>query len=843
MLGMGGFLRRLYVFCAGMALLGVIVPFTMPTDAIAKETIKFVEKIGSQGSDEGQFSYILDIAIDGSGNLYVAEDGNKRIQKITSEGNFSAQVNSFQYDVNDDGKQDTVTFGLYYIAVSKEGNLYALGKFSSETNSDLNYYKAICEFSSDLGFISRWSYFNNPVNDYPRPDYITVGRDGSVYVVVVDNAKYLIVKFTQTGSSILSFQVDAWPSHLAVDSEGYIYLAFNDGSKIDKYSPEGEFVGTIHTPMVRGMGGTPSFFVVDDMGDIYTFYPSQDCVLKFDSNGELLADWFISDDDDTAGQFDGTYFRGIAVDDGYIYVGSYDKGCILKFIVEGKKEGFVVNTTGDESDADKSDGVCDVDLSEDGEQCTLRAAIDEVNRSKGNDTNTITFDIPTTDTGYSTTTGTATFTISPKKALPDIKKTVVIDAASQSNGTVELDGKDAGKANGLSVQREDVTIKGMNIRNFSKDGIQAKSDVFLKNTKISSNKGSGVSSRTDITIEGTDNEFSDNGKSGIMSTGKVDADNAVLQVENNGGFGIYAKGPVRINGGGSSDFNTIPYEGQTSKISNNGSGGIFSDCSRAHEDDARAGGSYLEVTGNGHSVDKDSDMKYGNGIFTISALVSLSRSVKVNKNNRYGVLATKGGVAEDGVTGVWVAGTDNECSDNGKSGIYANNGGVSIGVIQVENNGGFGIGARGDVTINVTSQSKGGTETAYSTETSKISNNGKDGILAKKDTSGSDGGSVDAFNLEVTNNKGAGIRVENDLTLNGGNICDNVEGNLIVGGGKNLTDVTVCESVSTVETQGNTMLDMELSVEGSGCAENEELDSLNIKEAQDVAAITQEDEK
>jgi len=589
--------------------------------------------------------------------------------------------------------------------------------------------------------------------------------------------------------------------------------------------------------VVRGMGGTPSSFVVDDMGDIYTFYPSQDCVLKFDSNGELLADWFISDDDDTAGQFDGTYFRGIAVDDGYIYVGSYDKGCILKFIVEGKKEGFVVNTTGDESDADKGDGVCDVDLSEDGEQCTLRAAIEEVNLSKGNDTNTITFDIPTTDTGYSSTTGTATFTISPRKALPDIKKTVVIDAASQSNGMVELDGKDAGKANGLSVQREDATIKGMNIRNFSKDGLQAKSDVFLKNTKISSNKGSGVSSSADITIEATDNEFSDNGKSGIKSNGKVDAVNAVLQAENNGSYGIFANEDVTINGGGTNSIEYIPYGSQTSKISNNGKGGISAGSSRysGHDDDY-SGGCHLEVTDNGSSVEKDSGVKLGNGVYVRNADFYLSFS-KVNKNHGYGIFTTGGDVR--------IFGTGNEFSDNWMSGIYANSGKVDAAnaVLQAENNGSYGIYAKGDVSINVTTQSEGGTETAYSMETSKISNNGKDGISAKKDTSGSGGGAVDAFNLEVTGNTGAGIRAESDLTLNGGNICGNAGGNLIVGGGKNLTDVTVCESVSTVETQGNTMLDMELSVEGSGCAENEELDSLNTTEEQDVAAITQEDEK
>ena len=244
----------------------------------------------------------------------------------------------------------------------------------------------------------------------------------------------------------------------------------------------------------------------------------------------------------------------------------------------------------------------------------------------------------------------------------------------------------------------------------------------------------------------------------------------------------------------------------------------------------------MEVTDNGNSVEKDSGVKLGNGVYVRNADFYLSFS-KVNKNHGYGIFTTGGDVR--------IFGTGNEFSDNGMSGIYAVTGKVDAAnaVLQAENNGSYGIYAKGDVSINVTSQSEGGTETAYSTETSKISNNGNDGILAKKDTSGSDGGSVDAFNLEVTGNTGAGIRAESDLTLNGGNICGNAGGNLVVGGTKNLTDVTVCESASTATKQGNMMLDMELPLEVNESTKDEELDSLNAGDVQDVEVITLEDEK
>jgi DNA-binding beta-propeller fold protein YncE len=48
----------------------------------------FLQKWGSLGSDEGQFRDPRAIALDGLGNVYVADTGNKRIQKFTESGQF-----------------------------------------------------------------------------------------------------------------------------------------------------------------------------------------------------------------------------------------------------------------------------------------------------------------------------------------------------------------------------------------------------------------------------------------------------------------------------------------------------------------------------------------------------------------------------------------------------------------------------------------------------------------------------------------------------------------------------------------------------------------------------------
>ena len=81
-----------------------------------------------------------------------------------------------------------------------------------------------------------------------------------------------------------------------------------------------------------------------------------------------------------------------------------------------------------------------------------------------------------------------------------------------------------------------------------------------------------------------------------------------------------------------------------------------------------------------------------------------------------------------------------------------------------------------------------------------------------------------------------GIRADSDLTMSGGKICDNAGGNLAVQGAKNLTNVTVCESALSASTQGNALLDTEISGNECGSIADEELNALNAEA--DVEGIT-----
>ncbi len=133
---------------------------------------------------------------------------------------------------------------------------------------------------------------------------------------------------------------------------------------------------------------------------------------------------------------------------------------------------FTVNKTGDDPDRNLSNARCDTSTNS-GDQCTLRAAMEEANDTSGADT--IEFDID----------GSSVKTISPDSGLPTITDAVTIDGYTQQGASentleegtdavlkIQLDGSQAGTdVSGLVIDDSDSTVKGLVISRFDDHGI------------------------------------------------------------------------------------------------------------------------------------------------------------------------------------------------------------------------------------------------------------------------------------------------------------------------------------------------------------------------------------
>ncbi len=101
------------------------------TVTTAASGYQYVTQWGSYGSGNGQFNDPTSIAVDASGNVYVADSGNHLIQKFSSSGTFITQWGS---DVTEYWKTLEYNIRFYGLAVDASGNGYVadfyLEKFS-----------------------------------------------------------------------------------------------------------------------------------------------------------------------------------------------------------------------------------------------------------------------------------------------------------------------------------------------------------------------------------------------------------------------------------------------------------------------------------------------------------------------------------------------------------------------------------------------------------------------------------------------------------------------------------------------------------------------------------------
>ena len=191
----------------------------------------------------GGLSYPRGIAIDGNGNLYVADSGNNRVLKeVVSGGNYSQSgvANSLNQPIG--------------VAVDGAGNVYIADPFTSsvlkETPSSGSSY-----VQSSVG------------SGYNRPYGVAVDAIGNVYVADAGNND--VLKETLSGSSYIQSTVAVGlnqPVAVAVDGSGNVFIADTFNNQVLKESLSG---GTYTQTTVASGLTYPQGVAIDGGGSVY----------------------------------------------------------------------------------------------------------------------------------------------------------------------------------------------------------------------------------------------------------------------------------------------------------------------------------------------------------------------------------------------------------------------------------------------------------------------------------------------------------------------------------------------------------------------------------------------
>ncbi len=130
----------------------------------------FITKWGTVGSGDGEFYFPRGIAIDESGNLYLTDTWNDRIQKFTSEGVFIAK-----WGIGGTGEGQFLE--PRGIAVDRSGNVYVADTWSHRFQ----------KFTSDGFFVNMFGTFGNDIGYLNAPEDLGVNSRGKIYISDIIN--------------------------------------------------------------------------------------------------------------------------------------------------------------------------------------------------------------------------------------------------------------------------------------------------------------------------------------------------------------------------------------------------------------------------------------------------------------------------------------------------------------------------------------------------------------------------------------------------------------------------------------------------------------------------------
>ena len=180
--------------------------------------------IGSEGSMDGQF--------DGPGLfikgdvLYVADHGNNRIQRLTTEGKF---LHKFGMKGSNRGKFN----GLWDIVVDSQDRLIV-----SDSGN-----KRVQVFNQDGGWLRTIDGCGSGDHSLKDPCGLALDHDGNTHVVDTDSNAIKV--FTPEGAYIRQYGDFKGPCGIAIDEEGYSFVTEGDADCISIFDPQGHKIHTV----------------------------------------------------------------------------------------------------------------------------------------------------------------------------------------------------------------------------------------------------------------------------------------------------------------------------------------------------------------------------------------------------------------------------------------------------------------------------------------------------------------------------------------------------------------------------------------------------------------------
>lgn len=294
-------------------------------------TYTFTLQLGGKGNASGQFLYPRGIKVDKSGNVYVADAGNDRVQIFYPNGTLQAS------DFNT-GSMFSQFFWPNDVALAPDGNIYVC---------QISGTASVKKFDKDRNYLSDVGASGSKPGQYQTPYAIDSDPDGNLYVLDNSFGQAGVLKYDPSGNFLTkwgTYGVNdgqlAAPDGIAVGSSGRVYVSDTLNDRVQVFDLSGNLLKIFGN---HGSGDgqfiKPKGIAVSTGGYIFVADSDNTRVQVFDRDGNFITK--IGGSGSGAGHF--TSVEGVATDlDGNVYVSDYSNGTVLKF----SPEVFSLNGTG-----------------------------------------------------------------------------------------------------------------------------------------------------------------------------------------------------------------------------------------------------------------------------------------------------------------------------------------------------------------------------------------------------------------------------------------------------------------------------------------------------------------
>jgi sugar lactone lactonase YvrE len=280
--GRGGVARLAFVFASATC---ALLAFSF-SPAFAAQTRPFIASFGTLSNPHG-------VAIDqSSGNVYVADTGNNRIEKFDASGNF---LLAFGADVGGPGANTCTSICSAGTSGSSPGQ-FTTAEFVAVDNSAGpsvgDVYVAdtgdnrVSKFDSAGNLVASWgtggqlSSFEHPLAG------LTVDTSGDLIVFDTNSTQYV---FSQSGSSASKTTLTrvTLPNGVAVDAAGN-FLKVNGDRSVEKFGSSGNDLGQVSSEPAFPNGAN-AIAIEPGSGDLYVAN-SGDSIdhYAFDGSGNVI---------------------------------------------------------------------------------------------------------------------------------------------------------------------------------------------------------------------------------------------------------------------------------------------------------------------------------------------------------------------------------------------------------------------------------------------------------------------------------------------------------------------------------------------------------------------------